>query len=85
MKLNLSDPLTPLLPYLLLLVQPGLLLGVLQGGVHKFLQRFLVFQLLLLQCSINVDLLSDSLLSQLSVQLVDATVCMGNQGVQVIS
>lgn len=81
-----QQPLNHLLPppYLPLLLQPGLLLGVLQGGPNSFLQGFLVFQFLLLQRSVDVDLLSDSLLSQLSVQLVNAAVCMGNQGVQVI-
>lgn len=71
-------------PYLPLLLQPGLLLDVLQGGANSFLQGFLVLQLLLLQRHINVDLLSDSLLSQLSIQLVNAAVCVGDQGVQVV-
>ncbi len=70
--------------YLPLPLQPGFLLDVLQGGVNSFLQGFLVLQLLLLQRRINVDLLSDSLLGQLPIQLVNATVCVGNQGIQVI-
>lgn len=79
---NLDHLLSP--PYLLLLLQPGLLLDVLQGGADSFLQGFLVLQLLLLQSCIDVDLFSDSLFGQFSIQLVDATVCMGDQGIQVV-
>lgn len=79
---TLNHPLSP--PYLLLLLQPALLLDVLQGGVDSFLQGSLVLELLLLQRRVDVDLFSDSLLGQFSVQLVDATVCVGDQGVQVV-
>lgn len=66
------------------MLQPGVLLDVLRGGEDGFLQGFLVLQLLLLQRRVDVDLLPDSLLGQLSIQLVNATVCMGDQGVQVV-
>ena len=70
--------------YLPLLLQPGLLLDVLQGGAHGLLQGLLVLQPLLLQRGVDVDLLPDPLLRQLSVQLVDAPVSVGDQRVQVI-
>lgn len=71
-------------PYLRLLHQPGLLSDVLQAAVHSLLQGFLVLQLLLLQRHVDVDLFSDSLLGQFSVELVNAAVSVGDQGVQVI-
>lgn len=70
--------------HLSLLLQSRLLLDMLQCGANSFLQSFLVLQLLLLQGCINVDLLSDSLLSQLPIQLVNATMCVGDQSIQVI-
>lgn len=70
--------------YLPLLLQPGVLLHMLQSGADSTVQSLLVLNLLLLQSGVNVDLLSDSLLGQLSVQLVDAAVGVGNQGVQII-
>lgn len=70
--------------HLPLLLQSRLFLSVLQGGANGLLQRLLVFLLLLLQSCLNVDLLSDSLLSQLRVQLVNATMRVGNQGIQVV-
>lgn len=70
--------------YLLLLLQSGLFLDVLQSGADGLLQGVLVLQLLLLQRCVDVDLLPHLLLSQLAVQLVDAAVRVGDQGVEVI-
>lgn len=67
-----------------LLLQSRLLLGVLQRRADRLLQRPLVLLLLLLQSRLDVDLLSDPLLSQFRVQLVDATVRVGDQGVEVV-
>lgn len=70
--------------YLLLLLQAHLLAVVLQGCGHGRLQGLLVLLLLLLQGRLDVDLLPHPLLSQLAVQLVDAPVGVGDQGVEVI-
>lgn len=70
--------------HLPLLLQSRLLLGVLQRRADGLLQRPLVLFLLLLQSRLDVDLLPHSLLRQFGVQLVDATVGVGNQGVEVV-
>ena len=57
---------------------------MLQSRADGGVQILLVLQPLLVQSGVDVDLLSDPLLGQLSVQLVDAAVGVGDQGVQVV-
>lgn len=68
----------------LLLLESNLLTVVFQCGGHRLRHRFLVLMLLLLQCRFDVELLTHSLLGQLTVQLVDTPVSVGNQGIQII-
>lgn len=69
---------------LLLLLESHVLVAVLQGRNHGFLQRFPILQLLLLQSRLDVDLLPHPLLRQLAVQLVNAPVRVSDQRVQII-
>lgn len=59
-------------------------MAVLQSRNHGSLHTFLILQLLLLQSCLDVDLLPHSLLSQLTVQLIDAPVSVSNQSIQII-